>query len=659
MKAPISLLPALPPAAGMMCGIVVQHYSHSCIWPLAAAALAAVLFFRSLHIPAFALAGLCSGWIIASFAGAQTPPADAECENTAVLGIVHEVHQGRASISYTILVDMTGPDSLRSCKPFLASATVSGFDTNISKGDTITARCSLLQLPRRHYMPAVSETDEYLLSKGITAHLLQPEIIARKASHDKGQNLRDRLASALLGSAMSEQSAAIVCAIVLGDSSALDPELLESYRGAGLAHILALSGLHVGILLMLTGIVLMPLRLSGLRAAYPVCAVILLWLYVLFTGMPASVVRAAVMATLMIAAGLLGRRYSPVNALAIAAMLILAFSPSALFEAGFQLSFAAVLSIMLFALRLNPWAESRKKLAAATGYALSVPVAATLGTFPVAAYWFEMFPVYFLFANLLFCWILPWLMAASALHVILLACGIDWSFTAYAVDAICRAMNTSAGYMASLPAATPAIARHTACALIVAVICFAPALLLSLRRRRIFPAAATGLLGAAAVAIVSISGKITDHTEIYVTDSQSSPQLMIYSPEGATLFAPTDAGISQRHTACARSRGYDSVNVKNGNEITVGDKTFFIADYKHRLRAGKTDYMLVGGSYAADPGHALRMLKPDTVVLSVMADADRRRKWIKACEQMQIPVADLRERGVHLILRNKALSGTR
>lgn len=140
------------------------------------------------------------------------------------------------------------------------------------------------------------------------------------------------------------EHAAIMAGLLLGDRGGIGDDVMEDFRDAGIMHILAVSGLHAGIILL---IVFMPLE----RLRYPLraaIALLVLWCFAAMTGLAPPVVRAALMSTLFLGGVILQRRSDPVNSLAAAALVILLIDPLALFGLSFQLSFAAVLGILLF-----------------------------------------------------------------------------------------------------------------------------------------------------------------------------------------------------------------------------------------------------------------------------------------------------------------------
>lgn len=194
---------------------------------------------------------------------------------------------------------------------------------------------------------------------------------------------------------------AVVSALTVGDKSDLTPEQKATYSAAGVSHILALSGLHIGILAMILGGILYPLRyLRGGKTGIALVIVSLLWGFAFMTGLSPSVVRAVTMFSLYIIASLFVEdRFSGGHALVLAAFLMLLYQPLYLFDVSFQLSFIAVLSIILFYPIFSSKSVRNKPLKYVWN-TMAVSLAAQLGTLPLILYYFGAFPTYFLLSNL-------------------------------------------------------------------------------------------------------------------------------------------------------------------------------------------------------------------------------------------------------------------
>ena len=199
----------------------------------------------------------------------------------------------------------------------------------------------------------------------------------------------------------------IINALLLGQRQEISKDVLENYTKAGAIHILAISGLHVGIILLLLSIILKPLEyLKNGKTIKLITVVVLLWCFAFIAGMSASVIRAVTMFT-AVAVSLLGKKQSTIyNNLIISIFILLLFNPSYLFDVGFQLSYLAVFFIVwLQPILYKFWIPSWQPI----NYfwkIFTVSIAAQIGVLPLSLYYFHQFPGLFFIANLV---IIPFL----------------------------------------------------------------------------------------------------------------------------------------------------------------------------------------------------------------------------------------------------------
>ncbi|MBI9037364.1 MAG: ComEC family competence protein [Bacteroidales bacterium] len=195
---------------------------------------------------------------------------------------------------------------------------------------------------------------------------------------------------------------AIASAILLGYDDKLDPELRSEFTGAGAMHILCVSGLHVGIVCLFLTILLGFLRKNKFgRILYFVILILSLWLYALITGLSPSVMRAATMLSFVIAGKAIKRHSDIYNSLAVSAFVLLLINPFIITEVGFQLSYAAVLGIVALQPPMYRLFVFSNWFADKTWAIITVSIAAQLGTFPIAIFYFHQFPDYFIITNLI------------------------------------------------------------------------------------------------------------------------------------------------------------------------------------------------------------------------------------------------------------------
>lgn len=194
----------------------------------------------------------------------------------------------------------------------------------------------------------------------------------------------------------------IAKALLLGQNKYLEKEVSEAYITAGTMHVLAVSGLHVGIVYGFFFLFIKPYQLPGhKRILYLSFLILIIWVYALITGMSPSVLRAATMFTLMGLAQMKSRSPSVYNSLALSALILMVFDPFIFYSVGFQLSYTAVLGIVLLQPKISELWKPKNKIAIYFWDITAVGIAAQLATFPISVHYFHVFPTYFMFSNMI------------------------------------------------------------------------------------------------------------------------------------------------------------------------------------------------------------------------------------------------------------------
>jgi len=272
------------------------------------------------------------------------------------------------------------------------------------------------------------------------------------------QMLYGRLAAA----GLEGDELATVGALTLGYKEELDKDLKRHFQASGAAHVLAVSGLHTGIIyglliaLLTLGGHFKPMHENRLgRCAISLIIIGAMWGYAWLTGMTPSVVRAVLMVTIFEVGHMAYKRSFSINTIAAAAVLILLVKPTDLWSVSFQLSFAATAAIVLFMSAWSP-AVSSSRMPKIVRYVLGiilVSLAAQLGTLPITMFYFKQVSTYFLLTNLM---VLPLasLLVPCGLATIALGGSTIGLMVGKVTWALAWAMNHAVEWIESLPGST-------------------------------------------------------------------------------------------------------------------------------------------------------------------------------------------------------------
>ena len=213
--------------------------------------------------------------------------------------------------------------------------------------------------------------------------------------------VRDRIDSLYKLCKFPAQEQTVLSALMLGVRADMSPELLTAYSTTGAMHILAVSGLHVGILYLVMTWLLFFMRGRVLEILKGIIILLVIWFYAFMTGFSPSIERAAIMFSLLAVARQFRLSANVYNTLAATAILSLLINPLDMFDIGFQLSYLAIVGIVYFSKLFDSWYSPENRLIKKLWELLTVSVAAQILTLPLTMYYFGQIPLYFLLTNLM------------------------------------------------------------------------------------------------------------------------------------------------------------------------------------------------------------------------------------------------------------------
>lgn len=304
-------------------------------------------------------------------------------------------------------------------------------------GSSVTAE-GTLEKTEEPVNPGQFDAAAWYAAKGVFytmwADNIRPVRRAEPGVRENMKRLRKEMAARLSGMVTQEQ-AGILGAMILGDKSLLDQETRSAYQTGGVLHVLSISGLHLTMLGM--GLFRLLQKTGCPRVVGSAAAVAAMAVYTVFTGNGVATVRAFLMFAVMVAAGLLGRTYDSMSALALAAVMTLALQPENLYYSGFLLSYTAVLGAALVwpvwrkqirSVRkdgekrtekekktVSAWEKRVRQLSGMLKENTMACTAITLTTLPLTAVFFCEIPVFSIIPNLVILPTMPWVMGSGIL----------------------------------------------------------------------------------------------------------------------------------------------------------------------------------------------------------------------------------------------------
>ncbi|MEP6682936.1 MAG: ComEC/Rec2 family competence protein [Parafilimonas sp.] len=277
--------------------------------------------------------------------------------------------------------------------------------------------------------PAALNYNRYCLFQNITGQtfLASKDYVPRSTENINTVQkvlfgVRDWALSTLKQNIHSPKELGIAEALLIGYRNDLDKDLVQAYSNTGVVHIIAISGLHIGVIYSSLILLFSFFKSSKIKKwVEPIIILLVIWLFTLVAGAAPSVLRATVMFTFILAGKFLGKNGNIYNTLAASAFVLLLSNPFFLWDVGFQLSYTAVLSIVIFFKSINGLFYFKNKFLRWIWQLSAVSLSAQIFTLPLVLYHFHQLPLLFLFSNLL---VVP--LSGIILFEELLLFGVSW-----------------------------------------------------------------------------------------------------------------------------------------------------------------------------------------------------------------------------------------
>lgn len=265
-------------------------------------------------------------------------------------------------------------------------------------------------------------------------------------------NIRTSITDKLKNSLNNKYSYEVAAAILIGQKDNLSAQILNSYSASGVMHILAVSGLHVGIIyLILLKLISFLLPGKKFKLINTLIIIIMINTYAILTGLTPSVMRATLMFSLIASGRIINRQISIMNIITASFFLLLFIAPQLIYEVGFQLSYLAVIGIVLIYPKIYHLFFLKNSILKYIWAIVCVSLAAQITTFPIVLHYFNNFPTYFILTNLLIVPIVPFLLLLSISTYISTPINLISDFLAYLLDQLLLFMNTIINIISQFP----------------------------------------------------------------------------------------------------------------------------------------------------------------------------------------------------------------
>lgn len=535
-------------------------------------------------------------------------------------------------------------------------------------GDIVSATGILRDTRAKDIVPDAADYNRYLYLQGVNSvlWLTKEEMYPiSKASDNTLSNILDKAraatTNAIIDSGVGSDASAFLTAVIVGDDSYLQPDTDEAFRTSGLAHLLALSGLHIGIIIMFITVCLSWMRPS--RYGYRIFYILIIaasFAYAAFAGMTPSVVRAACMVAVLCVSAIFQRRANVYNSLCVAIFLWLIINPLWLFAPGFQMSVCAVLGITIALRAVNAYRIRRTWVKKALRIVI-VPMAAMAATAIPAMAYFHTFPLYFLPANILASIAIAPMMFCGVLLAIATMTGIGHGALAYACDRLYAFIEFSAktfGGDSGVVHTYPSMLTIFCCLAAVAAFFF------FLYRPRSIMRISMLCCACIFIALSSSFGRSRVSIDAYILSGGTSTDMLLADADSVYLI--TDAtGINAANIRTLRQQRYRDMLLRRTTnaELVLLSGNFTRHEFKRSgdiLTCGKHRFLLVNSDSLASPSERCEYalvcrgfkgdikkvaLHADTIVIGTSVHYTRRRRFVAFMDSAGIPYRDIRSDG--------------
>ncbi|PCH76209.1 MAG: competence protein [Flavobacteriaceae bacterium] len=543
----------------------------------------------------------------------------------------------------------------------LLSVQRDSLNNSLKVDDEILVKTTLDSLSKR-LNPYVFDYAKYLNRKQIyhQLYLRKGDFLSLKSRNKSLDgfiaDIHSTINKGLIEQGMTTYDLGFINALLLGKRQFLSKDIIKTFSASGAIHILAISGLHIGVLLLLLRFMFQFLhrwKYGKLLSSF--CIVILLWSFAFLAGMSASVVRAVTMFTALQIGMSFNKRHIILNSIFMSMLVLLIASPNFLFDIGFQLSYSAVLSIVLLRPVLSDLWQP-ESFAVRYGWDLvTVSMAAQLGVLPLSLYYFHQFPILFLISNLCIIPMLSLLLFTGVFTIVLTLLGLPASWLISLFSGLVYYMNSIVTWVSGQELFLIQNIHFSGLQLGICLsILIGLAFLIHRFKWRLFYGIIV-LIISFQVSIFYYKYTLEQSSELIVYHQYKKSKLLIRSGGEVavfvldTLLVRTDFLLRSFQNTV----GIDVLKVFSPipNVLSFLDKTVLIvdADEVYDVEGFYPNIVVLRGSPKINLERLIKTLRPEVIIADGSNYPMYKQQWEQTCRQQKTPFYDTSQKGAYIL----------
>ena len=446
---------------------------------------------------------------------------------------------------------------------------------------------------------------------------------------------------------------AIINALLLGQRQDISKAIYNSYTQAGAIHILAVSGLHIGLILVILNFFFKPLEyLKKGKLIKVIIILLLLWSYAIIAGLSASVVRAVMMFSIVAIGMHLKRPSNIYNTLFVSIFILLLIKPTFLFDVGFQLSYLAVFAIVIFQPMLYNLLRIKYKLLDYLWQLFTVSLSAQIGIIPISLYYFHQFPGLFFVSNLV---IIPFLGAILGLGILIMILALAKGLPVWLADFFGATINLMNSFVSWVSQQEAFLFKHLSFSLVQVIFCYTVVgWFLILRKKRTYKN----------VILFLLSVLLFQFHLLYQKHQSSNKRIIVFHKSRYSVIGSQQFERLEIHTNIKKITNEkliinyfvgENVNLQASDTLqalyTLGSKHMLVVDSLgiYNIKSLQPDIILLRDSPKVNLVRLIDSAKPKLIIADGSNYKSYQERWRQTCTAKKIPFHQTSKKGAYIL----------